>query len=246
MALQDVDVVGIEQRVFVGAAQQIGRVAHVVLIERVVEADQHGERGIVAAARAAGLLPQAGDGARDSRPAAPRPARPRRSPAPARWSRSRPAAGRRTAPARCAGDPPAGSRPDTRRCDPPARRSLCRAAACRGITQQQFGDDARPCEGDGAHACADQRREQLAGFMVGAAPGGVAAIQERRIPQCKGAWPVRRAVIGDHDRRQSRQQLEVLGRVGDGGGGGDEDGEGWKLEAGSWNWMLDTFCAPDS
>ena len=223
MALEDVDVVRIEQRVFVGAAQEIGGMAHVVLVERVVEADQHGERGIIAAARAPGLLPQAGDGAGI--------ADQQRRVQPAHVDPQLQRGGRRHAQQPAAEQLPLDAPALLRQVAGPIRRDAFRQPGRRlvapqrvaSIAQQQFGDDARSGERDGAHSRADQRREQLAGFMVGAAPGGVAAIEKRRIPQRKGSRPVRRAVIGDHDRRQPRQQLEVLGRVGDGGGGGDED-----------------------
>jgi len=44
--LQDVDVVGVEQCILVRLAQEHIRVAHVVLVQRVVQADEHRERGV--------------------------------------------------------------------------------------------------------------------------------------------------------------------------------------------------------
>ena len=62
--LQDVGVGGIDEGVLVRAAEQIPRVPHEVLVEGVIQGDEHGQGVPRAPSGPAGLLPQAGDGAR--------------------------------------------------------------------------------------------------------------------------------------------------------------------------------------
>ena len=40
---QDVRIVGVDRRVLDGAAEEVGRLAHEILVERVLERDEHGE-----------------------------------------------------------------------------------------------------------------------------------------------------------------------------------------------------------
>ena len=84
---QDVNVVRVQQRVFVRLAQQLIRVAHVILVERIPQGDQHRQRRILAAARRGRPAATGWRWCRDNPPAAPRPARPHRCLAPARSSR---------------------------------------------------------------------------------------------------------------------------------------------------------------
>ena len=64
--------------------------------------------------------------------------------------------------------------------------------------------------------------KKIARLAVSAAPGLLGAIHKRWIPQGKRARPMRRAIVADHPGAEPGQQLKVLGRVGDGGGSGDE------------------------
>jgi hypothetical protein len=61
--LENVRIRGIDQRVLVGPAEEIARMAHEILIQRVVQGQEHRQCAATAAAGPPGLLPQAGDGA---------------------------------------------------------------------------------------------------------------------------------------------------------------------------------------
>ena len=63
---QHVDVVGVDQRVLVRPAKQLSRMAHEILVQRVVQPDQHRKRRFAAATCAPCLLPKAGDRTRVS------------------------------------------------------------------------------------------------------------------------------------------------------------------------------------
>ena len=104
-------------------SQQRLRLAHEVLVERVLARDEHGE-AVPAPARASPLLAQRRDGARESRPRWRSRAGRCRCPARARRSRRRRAARPRRAAARCRVAAPACSRRGTERaaCPWPSRR----------------------------------------------------------------------------------------------------------------------------
>ena len=166
---QDVDVVRVQQRVLVRLAQQLVRVAHVVLVERIPQGDQHRQRGILAAARAAGLLPQAGDGAgiahqqRRVQPAH----------VDAQFQRGGGRDAQQPAAEQLALDAPALLRQIT---GPIGRHALHQvrgdlAQPFAGVAQQQLRHDARPGERNRAGPLSHERDEQIARLAVGAAPG---------------------------------------------------------------------------
>ena len=220
MPQQHVDVIGVNERVLQRAAKQLPRVTHEILIQGIVQADEHGQRGPFAAAGAAGLLPEAGHRARIAHQQSGvqmahvnaqlqrRGGGHRQQVAAEKFLLDLPPLPRQIAGA-------VGLDPTNQ-----LRRGLLQRFS--GVAQDQLGHAAGAGETDAAHALLHQFHEERCGLGVGAAAGRARPIHEGRIPEREVPRAVGRAIVIHHRGLQPREQAEVLGRVGDSGRGGDE------------------------
>jgi hypothetical protein len=217
---QHVGVGRVDQGGLVGAAEQVGRVVQQVGVERVVLADQHGQRRLALAAGPAGLLPHRGDRARvavqhDRVQAADvhaqlqsvgggQPEQPARDQALLQLA---PLLGQVAGPV---GPDPAGE----------AAVDLGHPAAGEG--GDQLGRLARAGEAQGAHPGLHGRGQPGRGLGVGAAPQPGRLVQQRRLPEGEVDRPAWGAVLGDRLDGQADQAAGQLGRVSERGRGEHE------------------------
>ena len=210
---QHVAVAGVTARGLVRSLKEVAWMSHIVLVERIVEPDQHRQSLTVASSGASGLLPHAGNGPRisDQYGGVQVPdvdaQLERRGGGETQQLPGEQGLFQGTALLRHIARP-VGSDAAHQIGGRLLQRFL-------GIAEDQFSHAPRARKGEVAHAVLGHGGEQAGCLGVGAAPHAVRRVQQRRVPEDKGALSLRRAVLVDHPWRDAGERLDVLRRVGD-------------------------------
>ena len=96
------------------------------------------------------------------------------------------------------------------------QRRFDRAQFVPRVGVNKFGQAAGVGESQRADVLLHQFRENVGGFAVGAAAGGLAVVNQRRVPEDKVLAAVGRAVIIHHLEGQAGQFLREFAGIGDG------------------------------
>ena len=214
VAVEDARVLVVEDRRFDPAPQQRSRLAHEVLVERVLARDEHREP-VSAPSRAAPLLPQR----RDRSGEADRDHAVEQADVDPELERVR----RRDAEQLALEQAPLDLTPLRRR----VARAIGRerrvvAEPVGGEAVDQLGGPPALGEAERAQAARDQIGHQLRGLAQRARAQAELLVGEGRVPERHGALGARRRVVADHRHLGSEQARSQLARVRDRGGGEQE------------------------
>ncbi len=221
--LQNIGIARVDQRVLVRAAEQIARMPHIVLVQRVVQRDQHRQGVPRAPSCPACLLPHAGD--------RPRKAHQHRGVQVANIDAQLQRRGGGHPQQSSAGPhspldlpPLLGPVPGAVGAHPVSlvRDFAFQDAPC--VEQNQLRHPAGPGKGDGADPGLHQVGKEPRGFDIGAAARRPRPIYKGWIPEYEIPPPRRGGVILDDRGCHARQAVQVLAGVGDSGRAGDDLG----------------------